>query len=205
MENQESISTTEWKHMISTAYGELFSHVAETGLRYFEATETITATGATSYNEPAAMLSTVGVEFVVNAQGERRNLRELMPQERNIFRGLTGEAVAYELADDQLYLHPNPSSGTYKWIYVPQPPDLSAEVDATNVDVVTPDGEGFLIWAVAVLAKEKEGTDSSFAIAERERCRERVIQWATLRAMHDARRKMVDDQDVWFDSADYRY
>lgn len=203
MEGQENISTTEWKQYISTSYAELFSLVAETGLRYFEATETITATGADSYTEPAAMMSTIGVDYVVNAQGERRALYELMAQERNIYRGLTGEAVAYELIDDQMYLHPKPTSGTYKWLYVPQPPDLSSSADATVVDVVTPDGEAFLVWAVAVQAKEKEGTDSSTARQERELARERVLQWATLRMLNGARRRMVDDQEGSYDPADY--
>lgn len=205
MEGQESISDTEWKHYISTSFAELFSLVAETGLRYFESTETITADGSESYDEPSGMLSTVGIDYVVNAQGERRALRELMPQERNVYRGLTGDAVAYELVDDQLFLWPKPSTGTYEWIYVPQPPDMSSSADATNVDVVTPDGEAFILWAVAVQAKEKEGTDSSRAVAERELCRERVLQWATIRMLHGARRKMVDDQDTYFDSADWRY
>ena len=204
MEGQESISTAEWKEALSTAYAELWSLVAETGLRYFESTETITADGSESYDEPAAMLSTVGVDFVVNAQGERRALYELMPQERNLYRGLTGEAVAYELVDDQLFLHPKPSTGTYKWSYVPQPTDLSASADATTVDVVTPDGEAFLIWHVAVQAKEKEGTDSSTARQEREQARERVVQWATLRSMHNARRRMVDDMAGCYDAADWR-
>jgi hypothetical protein len=205
-EGQEFISTSEWKGMISTSYAELFSLVAETGLRYFEATESITSTGAESYTEPVAMMSTVGVDYLVNLQGERRALYELMPQERNRFRGLTGTAVAYELIDDQLFLHPKPPTGqVYKWHYVPQPTDLSSSADATSVDVVTPDGEAFVIWAVAVQAKEKEGTDASLAVAERERARERVLQWATLRSLHGARRKVPDDMDCNADSADWRY
>lgn len=206
MEGQEFISDTEWKQYISTSYAELFSLVAETGLRYFESSYTLSADGSTSYDEPAGVLSTVGIDFEVSAQGERRALYELMPQERNKFRGLTGEAVAYELVDDQLFLWPKPSTGTYYWLYVPQPPDLSSSVDATNVDVVTPDGEAFLLWAVAVQAKEKEGTDSSRAVAERELARGRVLQWATLRMLHSPRRRMVDDQAYLdFDAADWRY
>ncbi len=206
-EGQEFISDSEWKGLISTAYAELYSLVAETGLRYFETTETISTTGAESYNEPAAMLSTVGVDYVVGLQGERRALYEIMPQERNQFRGLTGEAVAYELIDDQLYLHPKPPSGqTYKWHYVPQPTDLSSSADDTSVDVVTPDGEAFLVWHVAVQAKEKEGVDVSLALAERERMRERVLQWANLRAMYDGRRRTTDRAyDHAFDPSDYRY
>jgi hypothetical protein len=205
-EGQDFISDTEWKGLISTSYAELYSLVAETGLRYFEATEVITTTGVESYTEPAAMLSTVGVDYIVSLQGERRALYELMPQERNRFRGLSGTAVAYELIDDQLYLHPKPPTGqTYHWHYIPQPADLSSSLDAVTVDVVTPDGEAFLVWAVAVQAKEKEGVDASLAIAERERARERVVQWATLRSLHGARRKVPDDIDSVFDSADWRY
>jgi hypothetical protein len=207
-EDQEFITDTEWKGLISTAYAELYSLVAETGMRYFEAQHTITTNGTdVAYPLPATFLATVGVDYVVNAQGERRALHELMPQERNSLRGISGSsAAAYEMIGTELHLWPKPPAGqTYTLTYVPQPTDLSSAGDNTAVDVITPDGEAFLVWAVAVQAKEKEGVDASLAIAERERARERVVQWATLRSLHGARRKVPDDIDSVFDSADWRY
>lgn len=205
MENRLSISTAEWKGYVSTTYAELFGQVAETGLRYFETTSTVTATGAASYTEPQSMLSTVSVSFVTNAQGGRRKLLEIMEQERDMYAGRTGEARAFMLIDDQLYLFPNPSSGSYEWRYVPQPPDLTTGLDGDYIDVVTPDGEAFLLWGVAVQALAKEGSDVNVARAEREEARARVANWATLRMLHTHRRVMVDeDEATHLDPADWR-
>jgi hypothetical protein len=203
MENQEGISDTEFKQYISTTYAELFSIVAESGLRYFETTETYAVDGSDSYFEPDNHMSTVGMDRIVNAQGERRELTEIMAQERNRFAGLTGEAVAFAFVDDQVYFYPNPSSGTYELIYVQQPPDLSDGDDADNIDVVTPDGEAFILWGVAVQALAKEGSDVSIARAEREEARERVFNWATLRSLNSPRRRNVASSEVYTDPADY--
>ncbi len=200
MENQTSISTTEWKRMISTTYGDLHSLVSSTGLRYFETSTTITATGAASYSEPADHLSTIGVDYVVNSStGQRRALYELMPQERNRFTGMTGQAVAFMLVDDALSLWPKPSSGSYVWLYIPQPPHLAALADAEVIDVITPDGESFLVWGVAVQAKAKEESDTNHAEREREAARQRVIEWATMRNILQPRRRIVeDDVDIGY-------
>lgn len=197
--------------MISTVYAELFAAVAETGMRYFEATSTITADGSDSYPEPDNHLSTIGVDIIVNTAGERRALRELMAQERNRFAGLTGEAVAWAHVDDQFVLYPKPSTGTYEIVYVPQPPDLTSSLDATLVDVVTPDGEAFLYWGVAVLALAKENSDASLARAERDQAKGRVVTWATLKALNNARTMSTDSlnpyDDPWgsCDPADWRW
>lgn len=207
-ESDLSIGTAEWKSMIGTVYAELYSAVVETGLRYFETKQTITATGAASYNEPTDHMSTVGVDFVVNAAGERRKLRELMAQERNLFAGKTGEACAFTHVDDQIYLHPKPATGTYEIVYVPQPPDFTSSADATLLDVVTPDGEAFLYWGVAVLALAKEGSDTSLARAERNEAKGRVVNWAILKSLNNARpiqTEGVGDSDYPYDSADWRW
>ena len=203
MEGQDSISDAEWNGMISTQYGELYACVAETGLRYFETQGTISTTGAASYDEPDDHWSTVGIDFRISAQGNRRPLFEAMPSETNAFSGQTGEAFAYALIDDLVYLYPTPPSGqTYYHRYIPQPPDFSEEEDGFILDVVTPDGESFLIWGTAVAAKEKEGTDSSGARAERDAARGRLWQWAALRAFNH-RRKIVDDEPVWRDPGEW--
>jgi hypothetical protein len=192
MENRLSISTSEWKGYISTTYAELFGAVAETGLRYFESTQALTADGSTSYDEPTGLLSLVGIDFI-DGSGRRRELDELMAQERNFYAGRTGEARAYMLVDDQLYLYPKPASGSYEWLYIPQPPDLTNGDDADNIDVVTPDGEALVLWGVAVQALAKEGSDVNVARAEREEARARVSNWATMRMLHNPRRQVLAD------------
>lgn len=206
MENATFIADAEWKGIISSAYAELYSLLAASGLRYFESTDSVATTGGAAYALPADFLSSIGVDYVVNAQGDRRQLEELMVQERNVYAGVTGasEATAYALVGANLELYPTPPSGqTYEHRYIPQPSDLSSEADGTSVDVVTPDGEQFLIWYAAVMALSKEESDVRVAMAERERFRQRVEEWAVLRSLNSPRRLVVDDGG-FADPADYR-
>lgn len=192
-EHDSSIATAEWNALLSEAYGELCGVVAETGLRYFERTQTLTTTGAASYDVPTDILALIGIDYLSDGTttGSRRSLDEIMVQERTQWGGLTGSARAFALAGDQLYLYPNPTSGTYEWIYIPQATDLTSAGDSDLVDVVTPEGERFLIWCVAVKALAKSESDVQLAIAEREAAKEALREWAVLRAFNAPRRRIV--------------
>ena len=195
-ENDPQIGTSEWNTLISEQYGELWSIVADSGMRYFETTATFTTTGATSYQEPADHYETVGMWQVVDAQGHRRALEELMSQELDRWAGQTGDAEGYALIDDQLWLVPIPPSGqTYVMRYVQQPTDLSAYADASVVDVVTQDGLAFLIWGVAVKALAKSESDVQLALAEREGARGRFTEDVVLRSLTSARRRQREVLD----------
>lgn len=201
-ENDDSISTTEWNRLISTSWAELYALVAGTGLRYFETVMAITSDGTNSYQEPTDHMATVSVDRIVDASGHRYQLRELMAQERDYFSGLQGDAAAWELVDDQLRLYPTPPPGqSYEWLYVPQPPQLAAQADSFIVDVVTPDGESFVVWGVAVQALAKEDSDTALARAERDAVRGRVWEWATLRNLNMQRHPVMEH----YGSGDYRY
>lgn len=185
LENDDSIATAIWKSFISEVYGELWSEISLTGRRYFETSTTVAATGATSYTEPTGHLSTVKICRVLDG-GFEEPLRELSVDEQPHYRGLTGEAKAWALVDDQLFLYPNPSSGSYKWYYTQQPTDLSSYADGDVVDVVTASGEAFLIWGVAVLALAKQQKSVELALMQKERHRELVQVWAANRNLHEA-------------------
>lgn len=205
LENDENIDTAEWKTMMSMAYSTLAATVSETGLRYFETTFAIVSTGAVSYDEPDDHFMTVGIDRIINAAGQRRTLCEIMAQERAIFAGRTGDAVAFAHIDDQYFLLPKPPAGhTFELLYVYQPPDFSGEDDDYVVDVVTPDGEAFLLWGVAVMALAKHKHDARLAIKERDEARQRVFEWSTLKNIHAARRPVVDDlPSVLMDPGDW--
>lgn len=209
LENENHIAPAEWKALVSEQYGELYSIVAESGLRYFETIDTISTTGAASYAEPADHLGTVLVARVLDSAGRRFDLDEIMAQERSGWSGMTGDAACYALVDDQIYLYPTPPAGqTYEVLYIPQPPDLSSFLDADVIDVVNPDGEAFLIWGVAVKGRAKSESDVQLAMAEREAARVRLIEWSTLRAFNQPRRRIVRDEDVSggnYDAADWRF
>jgi hypothetical protein len=203
LENDEHISGAEWKALISETYGELYSEVALTGYRYFEYDEDITATGAASYDEPDDHMSTVSL-CRVESTGRIVPLIALEPGEERRFAGMTGDAIGYQLIDDLIYLYPKPNSGTYRLRYIPQPPNLGAYADDGVIDVVTPDGEAFLVWGVTVLAKSKSESDVTLAMQRQEAARERVQVWAANRSMDGRRRNQgVELEDVAIDEGEW--
>lgn len=204
--------SAEWHRLISEVYGDLFSVVAETGHRYFEYTATLTTDGTAYVAEPADMDKVVRLDRIVNSStGERYSLVEVMHQEQPVVAGQTGaEARAFALVDDRIYLYPTPPTGqTYELLYIPQPPDLSAFASDECVDVVNSDGEAFLIWGVAALAKIKAAQDASAYFSRQEFYREKLTASAISRSFAAPRRRVVTDVDTWLDSevdpADWRF
>jgi hypothetical protein len=202
--------TAEWQRLISEVYGDLFSVVAETGLRYFEYTATLTTDGTAYVDEPADMLSTIRLDYVPTT-GQRRELAELMQAEQPAMSNQIGtEARAYALVDDRIYLYPTPPTGqTYELLYIPQAPDLSTFASDDCIDVVNSYGEAFLIWGVAALALTKAKQDASQCFAMQDQYRERLSDWAVSRAFSNPRRRIVTDIDVALDTdvdqADWRF
>lgn len=215
LEGDESISRPEWKSLISEQYGHVYSRVVQSGMRYFEATSTITASGASAYPLPDDHDATIGVDRVLDSSGRTVQLDELMVQERNAFSGSSGEAAAYSVVGLNLVLYPNPLSGSYVLTYVPQSPDLSSLADTETVDVVTADGEAFLIYGVAVKAVAKRKEDPRLLIAERDQAEERFVADVDLRAMQNPRRRVAmrsalidgygDDYGLVADPGSWRY
>jgi hypothetical protein len=211
LENQDDPSSAMVKEEIHLVYAELYGILVESGSSYFDTEATITTDGTNDYPLPADHLVSVGVDYVVDFAGRRRELAELMVQERNWATGLTGapSAVAWRFSGTNIILHPTPPAGqTYKHVYVPTPPDLSTADDATLIEMATLDGEQFLIWAVSAVLKHKVGMDNRVDREEREAARERVQFWAAQRALNNGRRRIViDDVDAlsqWM-PGDYRY
>lgn len=190
--------------MISSAFGRLYGVIASTGMQHYQTTLSLT-TQTTAL--PAGFLSLVGVDYVVNAAGERRALKPLMAQERNLYRGTaSAEPVRYAIEGTDIVLYPAPVSGmTCTLTYVPQPTDLSSSADNTSVDVVTPDGEEAVICGAAVMALAKEESDTSLVRAERDEALERVREWAVERMLLEPRRVMNEDELYEPDPGDYRW
>jgi hypothetical protein len=211
LENSTHITDAEWIALISEQYGDLFSVVASSGLRYFESRTTLTTTGAATVTVPSAHYATVRFDWLVNGTttGERRELEELMSPEEPDWAGRSGSnARAFAISNDLIYLYPTPPAGqSYELTYIPQPATYDgATSPATLIDLVTPDGEAFLIYGVAVKALAKSESDVRLAMAEREAARQRLLEWATLRAFTQPRRRIVaDDGGGLFDPADWRW
>lgn len=200
MEDSDFIEDPEWRHILSTGYSQLYSMVVNSGLRYFESEDEITSVASQAeYDLPKDFLASIGVDYKVDSAGRRRALTEIMVQERNIYRGNTGtsEASFYALVGPQLILYPTPPVGqTYEHLYIPQPKNLRNVSKDEEVDVVTPDGEEFLMWYATVRARSKEESDVQIAIVEREQARKRVMEWATMRSFNNPRRIVAEDGDM---------
>lgn len=182
--------------MASEVYGELCAEINDTGCRYFETEQTITANGAASYTEATDILQLIGIDLVLDAAGSRRSLSPLLIQERERLLGQTGEARYYQLIDDQIVLYPKPSGGTYKVLYIPQPTDLSSSADGDLIDLVCPAGERFMVWGMASLAQHKSEVNQQRAVAEWERARQDVRYWAANRDLvNPPQRTHVDRSD----------
>jgi hypothetical protein len=194
MVNNQARADAAFRRAISRQWGTLHGIVAGAGCRYFETSVEITADGSDSYDEEDNHLSSVRMARVLD-DGTERPLDELMSQEEWLFKGKTGDAVAYTLIDDQIFLYPNPSSGTYKLYYIPQPADLSSYDDSDLVDVVTADGLQFLIWAVAVQIHGALEGNAVLALQERERAREELMVWAAARSSQQRRNVNEDYLD----------
>lgn len=211
LQNQDSPSTADWKGEIHLAYAELYGELAKPGVNLFDTEEVIITDGGATYGLPTGHLATIGVDYVVDAQGTRRQLAELEVQERNFGSGKTGnEAIAYRLSGSNLVLHWTPPTGQeYRHIYVPDPPDLSAAADGTTIEMATLDGENFLIWWVTAVVKNMIGQDTRVEREEREAARERVQFWVAQRVINSGRRRIVMDDidslaEAWL-PGDWRY
>lgn len=191
LEGQTVIGDPEWKALISEQYGQMYAIVVKSGMRYFESSATLTANGATSYALPSDHDETVGIDRTIDNSGRKVQLAEFMIQERNEWSGQTGDAMAYSLVAQTIVLFPRPTSGTYTHVYVPQSPDISALADASTVDVVTADGEAFLIYGVSTKAKAKLDADPRLDIAERDAAMGRFAEDVEMRALVNPRRRIV--------------
>jgi hypothetical protein len=191
MEGEQFIGTPEWKALISEQYGHVYSTVVKQGMRHFESTQTISATGAASYALPSDHDQTIGIDRTLDAAGRKVDLGEMMIQERNAWSGQTGEAFAYSIVGQTIVFFPRPLTGTYTHTYVPQSPDISALSDDSTVDVVTADGEAFLINGVAVKALMKREQDPAYCMRERDAAEERFVEDTMLRALVNPRRRVV--------------
>jgi hypothetical protein len=193
MEHEEFISDPEWKALISEQYGHVYSVVVKQGMRHFEETQVITADGSESYALPEDHDQTIGIDRVLDGTGRKTDLGELMIQERNAWSGQTGDARAYSIVGQTVVLFPRPSTGTYRHVYVPQSPDISAYADDSKVDVVTADGEAFLINGAAAkaLMKRGEGELMMYCVKERDSAEERFVEDVMLRALVNPRRRVL--------------
>lgn len=193
-EHNQHVQDAEILEGIDEVYGDLYHLVADGAGEYFQTVHEFTADGSESYDEPDDHLSTVSLDLV-ESNGERTPLKKLRAQDRHVLAGQTGEPCAYALVDDAIYLYPNPSSGDFELLYIPQPPDITDYGDADEIDVVNVYGAHFLVYGVAALVLAKGESDQRGWLARQSRAEEKLVEWAAKRAFHDGVRRYVVDDD----------
>jgi len=182
------------------------------GLVKTQRIQDFTITGATDYALPTDYLATVGVWYV-EGEGTSR-LRHMDDIERALKVALTGthasryrvfelgEATGNDLTDKRIELYPNPSSGTYKHVYVPF---LTFSADTDVLD----DGLGwheFIVLDVAVKIYHRDNLDATPLIMEREKWERQIedeVEARDLNATYVVHN--VQGVGSFTDSADKRY
>lgn len=195
-ENDDHIEAAERKALVGEVYNEIHSIVCETGCRHFETEVTIALSGMTAFELPADYLSTVSIEFVLDTAGRRRPLiGPIPPQHQHRYAGQTGDAYYYALSSSLVVLLPTPSTGTYEHRYIPQPTDYSEAEDSDSLDLLCTDGESFMYWSLACVAKDKSEADLRYAESRRQRFMERLQMWAQNRVITENQHAVVENDD----------
>lgn len=189
-DGEDQVDSPEWKEIIAEHYEELHSVATETGSRFYEAEATLNLSNLAL---PTDHLETIGIDFVFDSAGARRELDQLMVQERVIFAGRTGEARMFALAGANIALYPTPSTGTYKHLYVPQPTDYSTAADSTSVDVLNTYGRKYIVWGTASVGLHRNSSDQQRAILERDQALEKFTEICLERAKGMPRRRIITD------------
>lgn len=195
MARNQARDSAAFRAVISEVYGNLWTTIGAPASRYFETSTTFTADGSASYAELEGHMETVRMARVLD-DGSEIPLREIAPQTETRFKGKTGDAVAYALVDDRLFLYPKPSSGTYTLYYVQQATELSEYADDDIVDVACPAGMSYVIWGVKVVIGDELEANIVTATRERDKWEEEVRVWAANRSPDPKQRPADDTDDV---------
>ncbi len=188
--------SAEWHRLISEVYGaDVFQVVADTGLRYFETTATLTTTGAAYVSEPSNIAKVIRLDYIDSAS-KRHKVQPAGSHQQVWLDALTGDTALYfAVVDDRVYLYPLPATGqTYEMLYIPQAPDLSGYASDACVDVVSADGVACVIWGVAALAKVKASQDASLHLQKQAEHRHRLEGWAADRLIAYAQSRPAADE-----------
>lgn len=149
------VTNAELDQLINTGYQELFGHLGRCGMHRIESTETITATGATSYSLPSDLWAVLTVHRIDNS-GEpmmlKRHDHRLRPSTT-----FSAPASTYRVVGTSIEFNPLPASGDYEVRYIPVPGTLTDD-DETLDGVLG--WEEYVVLFVAARLLQKEGSHS---------------------------------------------
>lgn len=189
------VTDTELTQLINTSYQELYGHLVRAGLHMNESVGTITADGSGTYQMPTDYYSILGV-FRIEGGNKYRLARHSV--RHRVGTGQTGTATSYRIVGTDVELSPRPLSGDYEIIYVPVPGEL--EDDDDLMDGVL-GWEEYVVIDVAIKVLQKEESDVTTLLRERERLLLRIQEEAAAEEMTeswtvaDVRRQCAYDPD----------
>lgn len=188
MENSGFITTAEWNTMINSSCDELYDLLIAAYVEYFLSTSTISVlSGTDTYPLPADFYKLVGVDLVLDSNGNAVSLKPFQFGERNSFlftptwNTVGASYLRYHLQGANVRFVPIPNTAqTVKLWYAPARANLV--LDADTFDGV--DGwEEYAVLDVAIKALLKEESDASALMIQKEAMRKRIEQ-------------LVNDRDI---------
>jgi hypothetical protein len=142
---------------INTSWRKLYGKLAVAHLLKNQVSVPLSASGATQYTLPDDFFAMYGV-FEEYGRGHRE-LRMHNPGQRPFGRpGPQGTAVSYATAevdgDHYIEFLPQPTSGTYVYVYVPEPNTLAADTDTIKGALAY---DEYVVLDAAIQVLEKDG------------------------------------------------
>jgi hypothetical protein len=213
MQNSTLVGDPELQIELNSLYGELHALAVHGGFRIFESTQTVATDGVNdAFALNADFNGLLGVDWLDGTS--YRALYEETFEERNTYTTDVGSrAYSYYIKGNNpanIVLRPKPpNSQTYRVTYVPLPVDLSVAAGATAVDVIwAGPGEDFLRWGMARYCLGKEESDTTHAMMNWERSKQRIEEVREDRAMTARRSNRIfgplDDSGEPNDPANWR-
>lgn len=201
MVNSSFVSATEWTQYINNSWCELYDLlISAYGSDYYSSTDTITTvSGTASYALPADHYKTVGIDYVVSSTEKYpldryafrdRNLRNNAYLNRSYF-----PSYKYRITGNNVVLSPTPNEIiTLEHIYIPVAQEMT--IGADTIDGVN-GFEEYIVVDAAIKALQKEESDVSVLMAQKDRLRKRLEEMAEDRNAGDS--DMVTDVTGYFD------
>ena len=194
-ENSTFCTDAEITDYINDAVAELHEMMVNEFELYYVESTSLTLPGANPSTLPADFWKALGCDFEYG--GVKRRIRRYMFQERNVYespllkQGYMANTFFIIQGNQIRFIPESPPSGTVTFWYVPEPQQFSSASTSTQlhtVDKALAKGfERFIVLDAAIKMMQKEESDTSILVAEREATRERLRQAAAVRTPGESR------------------
>jgi hypothetical protein len=171
-ENDSHVSTAQWLAFINEAYLELWDLVvAAYGDHAITSADFTVAAGASTYTLPADFYKLRGLDLDPGTTNVTE-VRRFAWGNRNQL-----DTLSYRIVGGLLRLEPAASApGNYRIWYVPGATDLTG--DASTISAYVEKWSEYIVVSAALKAKDKEESDVSVLMADRQRIEARIRHMA---------------------------